>query len=108
DGRGGHGFAVRPRRGAFGRRVSRPAVCQRKRKPRARPLHRRAGPITRRKARGASSLRPSYGAEVLPDAQPPISDEDAAKLARAAGARFVIAGVFERLPDWSLRIEERM
>src|SRR5262249_1331389 len=37
---------------------------------------------------------PCYGPAVLPDAQPPVSDEEAAKLARAAGARFVIAGGF--------------
>src|SRR5262249_13842355 len=53
-------------------------------------------------------LRPAYGPAVLPDVVPPVSDEDAAKLARAAGARFVIAGAFERDADWKIKIEERL
>ena len=55
-----------------------------------------------------SRLAPAYGPAVLPDALPPVSDEEAAKLARAAGARFVIAGAFERESDWKIRIEERL
>jgi Flp pilus assembly protein TadD len=53
-------------------------------------------------------LRPAYGPAVLPHVQPPVSDEAAGKLARAAGARFVIAGAFERNADWTFRIEERL
>jgi tetratricopeptide (TPR) repeat protein len=53
-------------------------------------------------------LRPAYGPEVLPVATPPVSDEDAARLARSAGARWVIVGAFERDADWKIRVEERL
>jgi tetratricopeptide (TPR) repeat protein len=53
-------------------------------------------------------LRPAYGANVLADAVPPVSDEDAGKLARGMGARFVIAGAFDRDAQWQMHITERL